>query len=124
MRKAVVIVVALVAVSAGMCADALVDVYVDGKEMDFKPQARVREGKTYAPLRATAESLGADVKWHPKQQMAVLCRGAACVSVKKSEGIIVADQMLVPLRILSEALGAGVKWDGAKQAVRITSGEK
>ena len=123
MRKLAAVLVALVAVSAGMCADALVDVYVDGKKVDFKPQARVRAGKTYAPLRATAESLGADVKWHAKQQMAVLCRGASCVSVQKSEGIIVADQMLVPLRILSEALGAEVKWDGARRAVRIKSGE-
>ena len=121
MRKLTALLVALLAVSAGMCADALVDVYVDGKKVDFKPQARVRGGTTYAPLRATAENLGADVKWHAKQQMAVLCRGNSCVSVKKSEGIIVADQMLVPLRILSEALGAEVAWDGARRAVSIKS---
>ena len=121
MRKVAAIVVALIAVSAGMCADALVDVYVDGKKVDFKPQARVRAGTTYAPLRATAESLGADVKWHAEQQMAVLCRGSSCVQVMKSEGIIVADQMLVPLRILSEALGAEVEWDGARRAVSIKS---
>lgn len=121
MRKAAVVVVALIAVSAGMCADALVDVYVDGKKVDFKPQARVRAGTTYAPLRATAESLGADVKWLAEQQMAVLCRGNSCVQVMKSDGIIVADQMLVPLRILSEALGAEVEWDGARRAVSIKS---
>ena len=121
MTKVTAIVVALLAVSVGMCADTLVDVYVDGKKVDFRPQARVRGETTYAPLRATAESLGADVKWHAQQQMAVLCRGNSCVSVRKSEGIIVADQMLVPLRILSEALGAKVKWDGTKRAVIINT---
>ncbi len=121
MTKVTAIVVALLAVSAGMCADTLVDVYVNGKKVNFQPQARVRGGTTYAPLRATAESLGAEVTWQAARQMAVLCRGNSCVSVQKSEGIIVADQMLVPLRILSEALGAKVTWDGTKRAVTINN---
>jgi hypothetical protein len=102
-------------------ADQAVPVYFDGKQANFKPQARVRAGTTYAPLRAVSEALGADVEWHEAAQMAVLCRGSACVSVKRSDGIIVDNQMLVPLRILSESLGAKVLWDSGRRAVMISS---
>ena len=53
--------------------------------------------------------------------MAVICRGPACVPIKKSDGIIVDNQLLVPLRLLGEALGAEVAWDANKRAVLIKS---
>lgn len=121
MIRAVMMLMVLALLNGAAMADQIVPVYFDGKQANFKPQARVRAGTTYAPLRAVAEALGADVEWNEKAQMAVLCRGSACVSVRRSEGIIVDNQMLVPLRILSEALGARVLWDSGRRAVMISS---
>lgn len=102
-------------------ADTLVAVYVDGKKQDFVPAARVREGKAYAPLRAAAEAVGADVKWVEAQQMAVVCKKDRCVNIRKTEGIIVEGRLLIPVRLMAEALQAQVIWDSERKAVLINT---
>ena len=124
MRTMLILVGCLLSVGMVAAADEIVSVYVDGKQVAFKPDARVRDGKAYAPLRETSEALGSEVQWNAQAQLAVICRGSACVPIKKSDGIIVNNQLLVPLRVLGEALGAKVAWDAAGCAVRITSPPK
>lgn len=124
MRMLLILAGCLIAITAVAAADEIVSVYVDGKHVAFKPDARVRNGKAYAPLRETSEAFGAKVEWNPQAQMAIICSGPACVPIKKSDGIIVNNQLLVPLRVLGEALGAKVAWDAAGRAVRITSPPK
>lgn len=124
MRTLLILAGCLITVTAVAAADEIVSVYVDGKQVAFKPDARVRNGKAYAPLRETSEALGSEVQWNAQAQLAVICRGSSCVPIKKSDGIIVNNQLLVPLRVLGEALGAKVAWDAAGRAVRITSPPK
>ncbi len=100
-------------------ADTLVGVYIDGEKQSFAPAARVREGKAYAPLRAASEAVGAEVKWLPAQQMAVVCKEDRCVNIKKTEGIIVGGRLLIPLRLMAEALQCQVTWDAERKAVLI-----
>jgi len=121
MRRAATIILLLLVVCGGAGADDIVAVYVDGKKTDFKPAARVRDGKSYAPLRAVSEALGAEVEWNAAAQMAIICRTDFCVPIKKSDGIIVENHLLVPLRLLSEALGAKISWDSTRRAVTIKS---
>ena len=102
--------------------DVQVPVYVDGKLAHWKNQAIVRDGKTYAPLRAAAEAIGAHVTWHPESQMAVVCRGDQCVPIPKSKGIIVNGRLYIPLRLMAEALQCKVRWDAQKKAVMIETG--
>lgn len=110
----------LIIAAQAFCAD-IVDVYVDGAKKHFKPAARVVAGKTYAPLRATAESFGGEVTWYEDAKLASICRGSSCVPIRQDQGIIVDNQLLIPLRLLGEALGADVKWDAQNKAVRIKS---
>ncbi len=100
-------------------ADTLVDVYVNGNKQEFSPAARVREGKTYAPLRAAAEAVGAEVKWIEAQQVAIICQADACAIIRKQQGIIVSGRLLIPVRLMAEALEAIVSWDGQRKAVMI-----
>ena len=124
MRTLLILAGCLLVTAALAATDEIVSVYVDGKKVAFKPDARVRGGRAYAPLRETSEALGAKVEWNPQAQMAIICSGPSCVPIKKSDGIIVNSQLLVPLRVLGEALGAKVAWDAAGRAVRITSPPK
>ncbi|HJN16600.1 MAG TPA: copper amine oxidase N-terminal domain-containing protein [Armatimonadota bacterium] len=114
--------IAVIASIAGTAvADTLVDVYVDGTKTKLAPQARIRDGKTFAPLRDGAEAVGATVEWVSSTQTATISANGKQTHIKKSQGIIVDNQMLIPLRLMAEALGAQVAWDGATKAVRITT---
>lgn len=120
--SAVIPLVLLIATHA--FAASIVDVYVDGKKRDFRPEARIVNGKTYAPLRATAEAFHAKVTWYEDAKLASICRANSCVPIRQDQGITVDNQLLIPLRLLGEALGADVRWDATGRAVRITSPPK
>lgn len=109
----------LLSLTAATAADLLVNVYVGGKAVSFNPQARVRSGVTYAPLRAAAEAVGAHVEWSAANRTATICTDDRCVPIRQSQGIMVGSSMLIPVRLMSEALGREVKWDAAASAVRI-----
>lgn len=122
MLRMLAIAICLTVLITAVAADQIVSVYVDGHEKNFDPAARVQDGRTYAPLRASAESVGATVKWMAQQQMAVVCQDQACVAIQRSDGIIVDDHLLVPLRLLGEAVGCSVRWDAETRSVRIQTG--
>lgn len=109
----------LLSLSAALAADLLVNVYVGGERMNFSPQARVRNGVTYAPLRAAAESVGAHVEWSAANRTATICADDRCVPIRQNQGIMVGSSMLIPVRLMSEALGREVTWDKNASAVRI-----
>lgn len=110
----------LLAVSiSAWSADQIVSLYANGKKVNCQPAARVRNGATYAPLRAAGEAVGAHVTWNAPSQSATICLNDRCVPIKASQGIMVENSMLIPVRLMSEALGRQVTWDGAAQAVRI-----
>jgi len=122
LRLAAVTVLALWAAGAVLAKDVTVLVYVDGKLANWNNQPIVRDGKTYAPLRAAAEAVGAHVTWHADSQMAVVCRGDRCVPIPRSKGIILSGRLYIPLRLMAEALQCKVTWDTAKKAVLIETG--
>ncbi len=119
MTKRTWIIVAVALVAHLAYADTLVGVYVNGTKQDFSPPARVREGTTYAPLRAAAEAVGADVKWIESEQIAIICQGDACAIIRKQQGIIVSGRLLIPVRLMAEALEASVSWDAQNKRVLI-----
>jgi len=112
-------VLAALALTAAGPADELVKVYVGNRHVAMKPDARVRKGVTYAPLRAAAEAVGATVKWDAADRMATICTADRCVPIRQNQGIMVGGSMMIPVRLMSEALGRAVTWDPAARAVRI-----
>jgi len=121
MTKRTWIIVAVALVAPLAYADTVVGVYVNGTKQDFSPAARVQEGKAYAPLRAAAEAVGAEVKWIESQQVAIICQADACAIIRKQQGIIVSGRLLIPVRLMAEALDAKVSWDGQRKAVTIVT---
>ena len=106
--------------TVALAADSPVSLYVGGKLVKCDPSARVRDGVTYAPLRATAEAAGMQVTWDAADQTASLCAPGRCVlPIKASQGIMVNNGLLIPVRLLGQALGRPVTWDAKAQAVRV-----
>ncbi len=121
MRRTLVLGALLLVLAGSAGADTLVDVYINGTKQDFAPPARVREGKAYAPLRAAAEAVGAEVKWIESEQLAIICQADVCAIIRKQQGIIVSGRLLIPVRLMAEALDAKVSWDGKRKAVMIVT---
>lgn len=119
MRRTLVLGALLLVLGGSVGAETLVDVYVNSTKQGFSPAARVREGTTYAPLRAAAEALGAEVKWIASEQLAIICQADGCAIIRKQQGIIVSGRLLIPVRLMAEALDAIVSWDGQRKAVMI-----
>ena len=120
-KRAITALTLAIALAASAGADQLVDVYVNGRKQEFSPAARVQEGTTYAPLRAAAEAVGAEVKWIASTQLATVCKGEACALIRKQQGIIISGRLLIPVRLMAEALDAKVSWDGERKAVTIVT---
>ena len=107
-------------VTAACAADQLVSLYVGGKLVKCDPSARVRDGVTYAPLRAAAEAVGMHVNWDQANQTASLCAPGRCVlPIKARQGIMVSGGLLIPVRLLGQALGRPVTYDAGAQSVRV-----
>jgi hypothetical protein len=118
-RSLLVVAVLLAVAASAWSADQLVSLYANGKKVACNPEARVRDGVTYAPLRTAATAVGAHVEWNAAAQSATICLSDRCVPIKASQGIMVNNSMLIPVRLMSEALGRPVAWDPAAKAVRI-----
>lgn len=123
MRFIVAVVLVFGLVGGALAADVPAKVYVNGKLQSYKPAARIRDGKTYVPLRQGATSLGFSCEWLPEMNAAKLCDADSCVLIRKSEGIIVDSSLFLPLRTMGEAFGTKVTWDGKKRAVFIRKGK-
>lgn len=117
---------------------AVTAVYVNGKAVDFDTTPEIVNDRTFVPMRAIFEAMGADVKWNDARREAVAELGASEVALKIDSNIGLHDttasvldtapyikqgRTMLPLRYLSESLGYDVDWDASARSVSI-SGEK
>ena len=112
----------------------------DGNRTPIDAAPFIQEGRTFVPLRAAAEALGATVGWDPGAQRVTLTRGSREVSLRVGDALakvngetrpIDAGNPLVvpllkdgrtyaPLRFVAEAIGAVVSFDGATGTITLT----
>lgn len=118
-------------------ADTEVAVVVNGKLLEADAEAEIIEGRTFVPLRAIAEELGAEVEWKQETRGITLKKDGmetalaiGSLSASLTEGEKVSPVMLeaapyikdertfVPLRFIAQGLGGKVYWcDELKTAV-------
>lgn len=116
---------------------APVTVHVDGRYVPTDAQPKIQDGRTFLPMRAVAEAIGAEVNWDGTTQ---------CVTVKKeatqaqffvgkknytvngkNQTLLVAPindkgRVLVPIRDFAEAVKCEVNWDAYTASIDITTG--
>jgi hypothetical protein len=113
---------------------------INGQIAQLDAVAEIKEGRTYLPLRAIAEALGAEVTWIAETKGITLVLGEHTVGLQIGNISAVVDgnvvrifppylkpygdgtfaATMVPVRLISEGLGAKVEWDAALRIVTIT----
>lgn len=118
--------------------DYSVDAFVNGICIDFEKYDNVKpvieNGRTLAPIRAVAESLGAEVTWNEETQSITITDngikiemsiGNTAAYVNGAEVTLDAapeirnDRTLVPVRFIAEAFGLDVAWDETSNSIII-----
>lgn len=109
-------------------------VHVDGKYVSTDVDPYISNGRTYLPLRAAAESMGAAVVWDNNTRSATVTKdgtvirctvGSTAFTVngvtKYSDAApqIVSGRTMLPIRPIAEALGGTLSWDGTTASVTI-----
>lgn len=137
MKKFALTLLFLLALALPAVAADNVVVVINGEILVSDAEAEIVEGRTYVPLRAIAEALGAEVGWNPESMGITLKNDDAetdlaigSLSASITEGNKVSpvqleaapyikdDRTFVPLRFIAQGLGSKVYWcDELKTAV-------
>ena len=112
-----------------------VTIYVNRVPIFFDSEPYInRDNRTMVPVRAIAESLGAEVSWDPSAQVVTLVTqhttltltiGSNVVLVNGARyamdtvAVIQSNRTMVPLRFVSQLLGADVEWDAVSRTVTV-----
>lgn len=121
-------------------AEGEIKITVNGKELVSDVPPEIVEGRTFVPMRAVFEALGANVTWQAEEQIIIATEGSKIMVLKiGAPSLNVCDvaageikdiildvapfinngRTLVPVRAVSEALGASVSWDGEARLVTV-----
>ena len=130
-------------VSPAFAASKPVEVFINRVELETDQPAVLNKElkRTYLPLRAVSEDLGAQVEWEPKDRkvhikkdgrLIIVPIGLETAWVNDKQVEIGApayvekatNRAMVPLRFVSEALGTEVRWDNKYKVVYIIDPDK
>ncbi len=67
----------ILALSVPVCAQGVIRLFVNGKEIKADVPPQIIRGTTMVPLRAVAEALGANVAWDGKENKVIITTGTA-----------------------------------------------
>jgi hypothetical protein len=108
---------------------------VNGKAVQIDAPAEIMNGRTFLPLRAISEALGATVDWIAETQGITVTLGKNTIGLQVGNTSAVVNgtvmtldaapyiknnRTMVPFRVIAEGLGATVEWDPALRIVTVT----
>ena len=111
-----------------------IEVFVDGKKLEFDVAPIIVDDRTLVPMRAIFENLGAKVEWFGETRTVVAKTDDVLVSLQIGSKLMYKNNIptelevpamlhnsrtLVPLRAVSEAFGKTVEWNAQKRTVTI-----
>lgn len=94
-------------------------VFVHDEYLESDQPAFIENGRTFVPMRAIFEKLGAQVNWDASNGTVSAQRGEKFVTIDKPK--IINGRTMVPLRYVSEALGSKVDWSQELQTAYVDS---
>lgn len=115
-----------------------ISVSLDGKEIQFDTYPEIVNDRTFVPIRAVAESFGAEVLWDEASKLITIRKGDVVnklsignttvytndvSSVIEAAPYIKDDRTMVPLRYIAEAFNMEVEWNGEERKISISSAD-
>lgn len=112
-----------------------VQVFYNGKKINFEPKPIIEKNRILIPLRALFESINANVSWDEESQKVIVTKDNLNLlfqinhyDVFINENIkymdvpvrLIYDTTMIPLRFLSEELGYKVEWNESTVTINIT----
>ncbi len=116
-----------------------IGVSVDGNPLSFDVPPFLERDRTYVPVRAIFEALGAQVSWDGATRTVTAQKGTqeikmeiGCKEIAVNGSAIVLDvapqivndRTMVPARAVSECFGFTVGWDGKSKTVTISTAQQ
>lgn len=120
--------------STSYAASSTIRLYLDGQKLSSMVAPRLINQTTMVPIRVIAESLGANVAWDKKSQIATLSNDTTTIVLPingtyaildgttqplEQAPIVINGVTLLPIRFVAESLGLLVKWDASTYAVSL-----
>lgn len=111
-----------------------IEVFVDGKKLEFDVDPIIVNGRTLVPMRAIFEALGAKVEWYGDTQTVTAKISDTLISLKigdnklykngietelEASPVLYNGRTLVPVRAVSESFERNVEWDEKTRTVTI-----
>ncbi|MCL5935635.1 MAG: copper amine oxidase N-terminal domain-containing protein, partial [Firmicutes bacterium] len=108
--------------------------FVDGRPVSLDVPAMILDGRTLAPVRFAAESLGFRVDWDEETREVTISLNGKTIKltidseialvngrqqILDTKAIIIDGRTLVPIRFLAENFGSEVNWDSGTRTVTI-----
>jgi len=144
MKKTVVLALVIFCMMCGMVAraDSTCNVTVNGVYVEFDQPPIIKDSRTYVPLRAVGEQMGASVKWNDDTRTVTIIYKNTGIALEVGNKIMTVRDMstgaeftedlevppieyggrvLSPLRAIMERLGCTVGWDQASYTVTVTT---
>lgn len=109
-------------------------VQVDGKYISTDVDPYISNGRTYLPLRAVAEAMGAAVNWDNISRSVTIVKDSTIIRCTVGSNAFTVDgkiqysdtepqirngRTMLPIRSIVEALGNTIEWDGYTATVSI-----
>lgn len=109
-------------------------VHVDGRYVSTDVDPYLSDGRTYLPLRAAAEAMGASVRWDGGTNSSTVTKDGTSIVCTIGSGVFyvngvanysdaapqnVQGRTMLPIRPIAEALGGSLEWDGYTASVSI-----
>lgn len=136
MKKSALLLTIILILCVGVAsfAENEIAVTVSGESVAFDVSPVIIDGRTYVPVRAIFEAMGAQVEWDEKTQTVYAERLGKTVELTVGEEeadyngkkvkldaspLIIDGRTMVPARYAAEGFGYAVEWDGRSRTVTI-----
>lgn len=125
--------------SESIYADNNISIYINGQALKTDKECFILNGRTFVPIRAVVEELGANVEWDEVYRTVSITKGDSNIKlyidnrlfgykensqmkydVSDVAPIIKNDTTYVPLRLVGNALGLDVSWNDTTKTVSVS----